>query len=536
MSMNSAFRGISRIALQIPKRTLTSSALRQNQVQYIRPATRYGKSGFSSDPKSPLDAYNQKLQHNKNDFAEVMKVFNDMKVSDVKPDLKTYNLLIASCMRSGNQEKVLETLAEMKELGIAPTVSTYDSMLQESIRTVANIPFIMDLMEKDQIPLTQNSYEYLIHSMVWNKRLERALDIFDSMKERKIRPTETTYSHIINGCIDVDETKLAYDFLKDSEAKSMFIPRGTYIRTLYACARNQEDNVEELWRKVIGALRIKPLEGLCMEVLNYACKAGKPDLAAEVLTSLTQNKIPCKEQHFAPLFEAFISNKDWKSALSILDVMVNSRIVPEPTFMEPFKNAIEKNASDLDDAYMAIENLREEGKQVHISAFNTIVSACAHLGDVKRAFAAVTDAPKLGIQADVETYNAILEACSKSYNKEIAEKVYHEIKATGLKPNAETFFRLIAVSCQQSDYEDAFAYLEETKENNIVPPAAAYVLLVRKCARERDSRARIAMEEMEVFGYPVTNELKKYVETGGMAAAKMFTKRPRHFASGKIDL
>ncbi|ORX94728.1 hypothetical protein K493DRAFT_220753, partial [Basidiobolus meristosporus CBS 931.73] len=481
------------------------------------------------------DAYNKKLLSNKNDLETVKKLINDMKEANIQPNLKTYNLLAGSYMRAGKQEGVLETLAEMKQLGITPTVSTYDTLLQ-SIRAVGNIPFIMDLMEKDQIPLTQNSYEYLVHSMVWNKRLEQALDILDSMKERKIRPTESTYSHIINGCIDVDETELAYKFLKDSEAKSMFVPRSAYIRTLYACARSHESNVEELWRKVTGALNLKPLEGLCMEVLNYACRAGKPDLAADVLRVLTQSKITCKEQHFAPLFEAFISNKDWKSALNIVDVMVNAKIEPEPTFMEPFKNAIEKSASDLDDAYMAIENLREDGKKVHISAFNTIVSACAHLGDVKRAFAAVTDAPKLGIQADIETYNAILDACARSHNKEIAEKVYHEIKATGLKPNADTFFRLIAVSCQQSDYEDAFGYLEETKENNIVPPASAYVLLVRKCARERDSRARIAMEEMEVFGYPVTNELKKYVETGGMAASKIFTKRPRHFAGGKADI
>ncbi|KAI9272817.1 hypothetical protein BDA99DRAFT_533652 [Phascolomyces articulosus] len=471
-------------------------------------------------PTAPLATFNKRLSEKlryrsspKRVLQEVLAITNEIKSKGLKFDLNTYNALLAAYMRARNDHGVLKTLRDMKKNDVKPTLESYNTMLEAFGITgqLRNQAEVIEDMKQNNVSLSLTSYTHLLRGACTINAIEHALDIMEKMKAEGIQPNAVCYTMVIGSCSQLHESETAFALLKEAEEADMVAvsnPR-MYLEVLRTSAFNDaHEQVEYCWDKAINSYGMRPDEGTCLDVLRVAAKSGDAKLATDVIRQLSTSGFPYKEYYFSPLMEAFVVKKDLKSAFNVLDIMRVSGVAPSSRTTLLIRRHLRDNIDAIDNAYYLLEELKNEGRNVDVTAFNAIVEACAEAKDLQRTVATYREAKNLDVVPDVDTYNAVLEACVQTANKGMGNVVIKEMKKVSVMPNVETYTKMIALSCTQRNYEDAFSYLEEMKSYGVIPPQSCYDILTRKLAAANDPRFHMALEEMETFGYAVTTRTR----------------------------
>lgn len=277
----------------------------------------------------------------------------------------------------------------------------------------------------------------------------------------------------------------------------------------------KSDGVIRCWDKVVDKLRIIPNEGLCQEVLHTAARYGLPALASSVLQQLEASGVKLQEYHFAPLIDAFARNGSLKEAFKVLELMRSSGVTATLNTALSVKKAVERDPDLIDAAYNLVEELQKEGETIDVIAVNILISACVFRKDIQRAVGIYKAMPSLGVQPDVETFESLLHCCERSNHIELAERLFSEIQSSNLKPSVKVFEWMILTAIEQDNYEDAFFYLEELKAAGFKPPYITYERIIRKCYSLKDTRYKLALDEMKQMGYRPLAVLQNFLDTDG---------------------
>jgi len=304
----------------------------------------------------------------------------------------------------------------------------------------------------------------------------------------------------------------------------------------------------QCWEAVVREFNMTPGEGTCIAVLNTAARHGIPDLATDALRVLEVIGVPWEEYHFAALIEAFTRNGQLREALQTLGIMHTHDIVPLPETASSITDAL-KDTEAVDATWAIIDELRDSGAQIDSTAITALIKASVRLDDLQRAIGAYKSLVDYGLCADLPIYNLLLQGCVAARHRELGNQLLDEMKTAKITPNQETFENFIHLVLTQKDYEDGFFYLEEMKAAGFRPASLVYETLVEKLYREKDSRAKIAAEEMLEQGYrpnvrlqrmmrendakihaqpsstipqnrtPLESSVKRFIETGGLRGA-----------------
>ncbi|CAG8490899.1 7769_t:CDS:2 [Acaulospora colombiana] len=530
--------GVTNSTVEIPIGPAASEATLQP-----RASTTLDDNKSSLQLDNPLIAYNRRLDNfrRSSKYLAIRNVCEEMQRNNVKPDLLTYNILLSAYEPLGNVPDSLRLLDDMASAGIAPDITTYHILLRDAYYR----ELIFDMIQKDwNLQPNIVTYECYLDALLSNGELERGVEYLESLKSKDIQPTVKMYGSVIQSAISYGAVSEAFELLKTAENDKLPIYVNMYYEVLRSCADEYNlDGVLFCWEKILEKNYATLDEGACIDVLHVAAKFGKPQLAAQVIVYLTEHRnVSLESHHLEPLLEAFIGDNDLKQAMDMLSIMRSSQIDVSLKSAAPIVDAIQTDVELIDKAYYALEELHKEGKKVDVVALNAIIVACRDVRkkidassseknnstntkkfvsnpDVHRAVETYKAAEKLEVTPDVNTFNALLNVCVAAQHRELGEQFWKEMKKMGIRPTIESYRRMIFLCCSQlnDDYEDAFIYLEEMKAQNMLPTPTIYERIIRKCVQHDDARAKIALEEMENFGYKPSPALQDLLRYGGQS-------------------
>merc|ERR1719463_45398 len=183
---------------------------------------------------------------------EMARVLDDMRASQIRPDVVTYSILIKASCAAGNlgnamslfeqlkqENLVLDEIAfnsllngcsknnkvsyaenvfqSMRELGVKPSNVTFSILVKMygKAKMLDKAAEIMDLMEVEYKE-KPNLFVYtcLIQACVQNMQVKRGWDLFHSMQEKNIEPDAVTYGTLIHGCVYANKFDLAVELVK----------------------------------------------------------------------------------------------------------------------------------------------------------------------------------------------------------------------------------------------------------------------------------------------------------------------------------
>ena len=399
--------------------------------------------------------------------------------AEIIPNATSYEILITHLTKEGNLEMSLAVLTEMEKRDLSPSTEAAESVV-------------------------------LLAAQQGNSRL--ALDLATSYEAVSVRPLSTAiWVHVLASC-----------------AEYLFVSQNVYVFgiVLISFFHFQGEGVDTAWSKVVRDFNVIPDEGLCLDVLHTCGRNGMPVLASEVLSLLTEQKIPLGEHHFSPLVEALCHRALIKDAFSAIMRMDAAGITPTTHTTYPIFKYIIEDAERLETACNHLEGLQQEVKTpFHVAAFNCLIQASISLGDLQRAVGLYSSLSEFQVKPNIDTYNLLLGGCIATTHRELGDKLLLEMKEARVLPDARTYERLIVLCLTQTNYEDAFFYLEEMKEQKMIPSLNIYESLVRKCVTTGDTRYRLAVEELKECGYKVSRPLQAFIDTGGESEVSPTTEK-----------
>lgn len=222
-------------------------------------------------------------------------------------------------------------------------------------------------------------------------------------------------------------------------------------------------------------------------------------MATAALELLPVLSVTPREHHLVPLLEAYVNAGQVPNAIRVLSTIRAAGMVPTMATAEPIISILD-NVDVLDQAFYALEDMRNNGQPVDITALNALVEASTRLQDLQRARATQLAAGALGVTPNRDTYNSVLAACVHAKHRQLGDSILSEMDSASISVDAVTYRHLIMLCLTQSTYEDAFFYLEKMKAESFEPTLDIYRALVLKCFSAGDRRWRLVVEEMEALG------------------------------------
>lgn len=222
------------------------------------------------------------------------------------------------------------------------------------------------------------------------------------------------------------------------------------------------------------------------------------------------------EHHLAAMIEAFCKAGRLKEAFEVLHLMRENQIIPVSETTFPIFNVIKQNIDSVDSVWAILDEMREKGEGVDITAINVVIQGSIFFGDIQRAVGTYKSTPDFGIKPNVDTFNLLLSACVAVGHRGLGDHLLGEMREAGISPDVRTYERLIILCLTQTTYEDAFFYLEEMKGHKLLPTLSIYEAIVKKCISVGDTRFTLAIAELQQCGYAVSKSLREFINRGGV--------------------
>lgn len=440
----------------------------------------------------------------KNDQLEMaFSLFESMKRDhQLKPNSITYSTLVDACLKSGKVERAFAVVKEMRSAGMALTEVTYTSLISELTR-LKQLDRIMDIL---QVGTNKEGGSPKSAKKKYGTDSKHSASGFFPASAKSFQIASTVERSDDNWHYEPIRRKdwdLLWELYGSSISPSM---RGELERL-----QERAEEVDDALRSLSHVVRHKAaavcskdtpretLEDMLSLVLSFRDRIEDLDSSSALILNLQHLELPQTEQGRADekacgiLLRVYGRYLSLKRALPIVctlsrsddpekrDIYVKKignifgRMNPHSLTVASFEHMKKKgeilNARvynelirslsgdkkvmqdhELFRLYLVFQDMGMEGVEADTSTYNTLINACAGVGDVDKALETLEVMRQNTCEPDVITYTSLIKACSISGSQgsvALAETLFQEMQqrtnhfSTYISPTEYTYLRLI---------------------------------------------------------------------------------------------
>ena len=219
-------------------------------------------------------------------FDDARTMMDLMKVARFGPDVVTYTGFVEGYCKEGDFRRVDEVLEEMRESGVKPNVVTYTIVMHSlgKARQVAEALGVYEKMKEDGCVPDAKFYSSLIHILSKTGRFKDAVEIFEDMTKQGVSRDVLVYNTMISAAVHHSRDEMALRLLKrmeeeEEEGGSCSPNVETYAPLLKMCCQKKK-------MKLLGALLHHMVRNdVSIDVATYIllirglCMSGKVEVA-----------------------------------------------------------------------------------------------------------------------------------------------------------------------------------------------------------------------------------------------------------------
>ncbi|KAL0347536.1 UNVERIFIED_CONTAM: Pentatricopeptide repeat-containing protein, mitochondrial [Sesamum calycinum] len=157
------------------------------------------KLGFEPGKDDLCNIIRFLVNKEKRDFLRADKVFDELLVLGMIPNIHTYNVYINGLCMQKKVEDGINILHSMEELGCAPELSTYSTILRALCEAgeLIRVREVVNRMQQKCMQLNSETYEIIIDGFVNNGDIDAACSLLNEMLDRNLNPRPPTLDKLI---------------------------------------------------------------------------------------------------------------------------------------------------------------------------------------------------------------------------------------------------------------------------------------------------------------------------------------------------
>lgn len=281
-----------------------------------------------------IDIYGKSYQ-----LSRAFALFYGMARNGIKPNVITYNAMIAACSRSNEPNLAYEVFEEMQASGLIADKFTYGALIDSFAKSgqVERAFEMSRLMDSNAVPKDQTIYSALMDACGRTGQLERALMVFEEMKQKGVWPNLITFSVLIDTCANAREPRRAFQLY--SELKHWGYPTANVIvftSLIDACAKSGWPERAELVMKTMISQGIKPNEVSFGALVDSWAQQGRLDEAFGVIERMVvDHELLPNEVLIGGLIDACRRSRETHRVTALWDIVVKYNLRPSKSYYPP---------------------------------------------------------------------------------------------------------------------------------------------------------------------------------------------------------
>jgi pentatricopeptide repeat protein len=179
-------------------------------------------------------------------FDEALKIYNELKNTNIRLDEIIFNLMIDGFAEAGHQKTAENLFLEMKKLNVKRTSVIYSILVKMYAKNgikkeedLTKATELISLMRADGIKPTIITFTTIMQMYIRKKNIKSAINIFQEIKKEGLVPDVVSYNFIINGCTFNQNLESGIFFLLESINLKMKLSPETYKNTLEYLMNNK---------------------------------------------------------------------------------------------------------------------------------------------------------------------------------------------------------------------------------------------------------------------------------------------------------
>jgi len=368
------------------------------------------------------------------DMEGVWRCWKEMRSRHIKPSSITLGCMIESVVNNGDTEGAYNLIHEMQsdeQCASALNSVIYCSVLKGFTREkkVDRVWEVYSEMSSRNIEMSIVAYNTLIDSCARAGKMDNLPKILNDMQEQRVKPNLITYSTMLKGHCQAGDIETAFKILEQMKKDAHLKPDEImYNSLLDGCAQNTlvDDGMKLL--EEMQAEGVKPSNFTLSILVKLMNRARKLDKCFSIVEDIT------KKYNFSPnvhvytnLVQACCSNQQLSRGMSLLEEMINEKIVPDSrTYSILIRSNISKGlcvqaagllaaALGLPDAPSSLQNRGAICPTLDAALVNESLAGIAdrgHAQDVAGPLLASIKQHAPKVRIDANTLKRIMSPCS----------------------------------------------------------------------------------------------------------------------------
>jgi pentatricopeptide repeat protein len=420
----------------------------------------------------------------------------------VRPDGRTFELMVRACERNGDYRRAFHIYSQMKELfGVYPDVPLYNALIGycAPLRDETTASFIIEEMKDRNVEPDVHTYNALMNVFA-DAPYELVLQAFDDMIRRKLKPNRRTFNTLMKSCQRIGDYDRVFQFFEELKQEGLSPDVTTYNILLVAC-RDRLDYVIGTGRfsdvrrtKEQRELGIKAIAQLCMSLRAEMEELGVP------ANSFTYNALlsvlsQCRDRRMFQVLDEMIQVADQQAqtvrATAHQDYIKTEGAIPSFVELERMLDsavAQTTQSGGVGDSDGQADRLGAFGVRPSIETYATIIEGCHRMGVTEKAHEHFVKMKQRGIKPDRHIYIKLIDVCALKAEKQTAFDLFDECCAQGIIPDTGLFNALINVlaeCCDPRVHEIFLKLKHDTDGLSVKPNQDSYNLMLKAALKTR---------------------------------------------------
>ncbi|KAK4338010.1 hypothetical protein RND71_042497 [Anisodus tanguticus] len=391
--------------------TLLAALTVQKRFNYIHSIiSEVQESGMKPDPvffNAVVNAFSES-----GNMEEAMNFFLQMKESGIKPAISSFNTLIKGYGIAGNPEESIKIMELMsQEVNVKPNLRTYNVLVKAwcSKKNFIDAWNTVDKLIASGLQPDVITYNTIAAAYTQNHQTEKAERVILEMQRNSVHPNERTCGIIIAGYCKEGRLKDALRFvykMKDLGVHPNLVIFNSLIKGFLDMS--DSDSVDEVLT-LMEEFGVEPDVITFSTIMNAWGAAGYMAKCREVFDDMVNAGIPPDVHAYSILAKGYVCAMEPEKAEEVLNDMIKSGTRPNVVI---FTTVISGwcTAGRMECAMRIFEKMCECGISPNLKAFETLIWGYAENKNPRKAEEVIQIMEAFNIQPEKSTYLLVAEA------------------------------------------------------------------------------------------------------------------------------
>jgi len=390
---------------------------------------------------------------------EVDAVLDEMRQSNVKPTLVSYNAAINAAVVRQDQTAAWRYVSELQKAGLRPDAFTCSILLKglKDVKTAEEVDRVLALLEtRTDVHADDVLSGALLDATVKLKDGPRLGKALAQVRSAGILPTGHAY--------------------------------GTVLRALAQGAsggdtRARWAEAQKVWREM-HARQVTPTEDSYQALVDCAVACGDTEAALSAVAELQASESGPRPTAgiYASAIRGLVLDRQMDRAEQLYQELKAEKLPIGLVTYNALVDAMSR-VGDVDRAADLFRDMCAQGLSPDLVTYSTVIKGYCVQGDLEQAIQLFTLMRKRGIQPDAILFNSILDGAARKQMTSLVEQVLGDMEGCGIAPSNFTLSILVKLYGRSQDLDTALRHVETMPAKyGFVANDQVYTCLVAACA------------------------------------------------------